>query len=109
MSDRTPPLADTPSQDAQRSVSEGILRQLRQRREDAARRAEQLAQETDSALEVVPRPALLSRVNHARHGFGQVVHHLSDHRIGVMFDTAGYKVYDWELARHLFDAAPPLR
>ena len=110
MSDRTPPLADSPPPGAMESVAEGIHRQLRLRREDAARAAEALAAEGDcTGIEVVPRPALLARVSHKVHGPGQVVHHLSPYRIGVMFDSAAYKVYDWHLAHRLFTPAPPRR
>jgi hypothetical protein len=108
--DRTPRLADTPPPGAMASVEDGIRRQLRLRREDAARAAEALAADGDcTGIEVVPRPALLSRVLHKVHGPGQVVHHLGALRIGVAFDAAGYKVYDWQLAYRLFTPAPPSR
>ena len=108
--DRTPPLADSPPPAAMESVAEGIRRQLRLRREDAARAAEALAADGDcTGIEVVPRPSLQSRVAHRVHGPGQVVHHLGALRIGVMFDRAGYKVYDWQLAHTYFTPAPPIR
>jgi hypothetical protein len=108
--DRTPRLADTPPPGALESVSEGIRRQLRLRREDAARAAEALAAGGDcTGIEVVPRPALSSYVRHRTHGVGQVVHLLPDYRVVVVFTTAGRRIYDWHLAHHAFTPAPPSR
>jgi hypothetical protein len=54
----------------------------------------------DTGMECVPRPPLLARIQHRQHGPGMVVHHLGADRIGISFDTKGYKVFIWDLARN---------
>jgi hypothetical protein len=54
----------------------------------------------DSGMECVPRPPLLSMILHRVYGAGKVVHHLGADRIGISFDTKGYKVFIWDLARN---------
>lgn len=54
----------------------------------------------DSGMECVPRPPLLSRVLHKLHGAGTVAHHLGADRVGISFDTKGYKTFVWDLARN---------